>query len=79
MNSKINLLDAEFEMSGVGVDGAILASREEETYCSIGRKKLFQRVFIYSKRGLPVHFYIINENEDTWKVYRSASRSQSPI
>jgi len=49
-------------MSGVGVDEAILSSREEEIYCSIGRKKLFQRVFVYSKRGLPVHFYIINEN-----------------
>lgn len=56
-------------MSGIDVDEAIPASREEENYCSIGRKKLFQRFFIYCKKGLPVHFYIINENEDTWKVY----------
>jgi len=49
-------LDAELGMSWAGVDEAILASREEETYCSIGRKKLFQRVFIYGKRGIPVHF-----------------------
>jgi hypothetical protein len=34
MNSKIKLLDAEFRMSRIGIHGAILASKEEETYCS---------------------------------------------